>query len=323
MLPPPRPPVLKKGTVLKVCKVCHEKKDDECFYIKGNSFYKESSCLECSLLASEERLKLVQTKKCSMCGEEKDIGQFLHIIRKNRGRIEVGSQCEPCRAIYRKRHWESYTNKDMANQTRKNREALRWKLPTEYYLLLQAQDGKCEICGNEDPKNEKTNKFYKDLPKNEPHRLLCGDCKKKVRKERDAITDKKYRETHKEQLRKLGSNWQKNNVEKVRASALKWAREHPEQGRNAHMKREYGITWDEYCFHLEKQGHRCAICGKDNNGKRNFAVDHCHQTGSLRGLLCNPCNSALGQFGDSADTLYKAIEYLEGTGKWLRLIAVS
>ena len=63
---------------------------------------------------------------------------------------------------------------------------------------------------------------------------------------------------------------------------------------------------------LAEQKGVCKICGitAEENGK-DFAVDHCHTTGKVRGLLCNNCNSGVGYFLDSIDTMNKAIEYLK------------
>lgn len=60
---------------------------------------------------------------------------------------------------------------------------------------------------------------------------------------------------------------------------------------------------------LEKQGGRCAICGKEASGNR-FAIDHSHETGEIRGLLCYQCNTGLGSFRDDSELLRKAIAYL-------------
>ena len=67
-----------------------------------------------------------------------------------------------------------------------------------------------------------------------------------------------------------------------------------------------------YCTLLirEQEG-RCAICNKEeSSNKKDFAVDHDHTSGFVRGALCNHCNSGLGGFMDNPELLYKAIEYL-------------
>jgi hypothetical protein len=60
---------------------------------------------------------------------------------------------------------------------------------------------------------------------------------------------------------------------------------------------------------LYKQGGKCGICGSVSNGKR-LAIDHDHETGRVRGLLCQQCNTALGLFKDQVELLKKAIDYL-------------
>lgn len=71
-------------------------------------------------------------------------------------------------------------------------------------------------------------------------------------------------------------------------------------------KKRYGITLDQYHIMSAAQRNRCAIC----NEKGLLAIDHCHISGVVRGLLCRPCNSVLGLARDSIKTLIKAILYL-------------
>lgn len=63
---------------------------------------------------------------------------------------------------------------------------------------------------------------------------------------------------------------------------------------------------------LASQGGGCAICGKVRltKGKQYMAIDHCHVTGKVRGILCNWCNKGLGLFEDKPENLTQAIEYL-------------
>lgn len=81
----------------------------------------------------------------------------------------------------------------------------------------------------------------------------------------------------------------------------------------------YGITYPEYMMLSEDQDHVCAICknpelGIHNRGHQtvplSLSVDHCHDTGSIRGLLCAKCNKALGLYNDNIELLEAAIEYL-------------
>ena len=74
--------------------------------------------------------------------------------------------------------------------------------------------------------------------------------------------------------------------------------------------REYGLTPKDYDRILEEQNGLCATCEK-HPGDRNLDVDHCHETGRVRGLLCNNCNRALGYAKDDPKVLRRMAEYLE------------
>ena len=77
------------------------------------------------------------------------------------------------------------------------------------------------------------------------------------------------------------------------------------------LKRRYGITVEDYENLLKQQHFGCAICGTPScKTGRNFAVDHCHETGKVRGLLCAGCNQGLGNFKDDVGYLEDAISYL-------------
>lgn len=79
--------------------------------------------------------------------------------------------------------------------------------------------------------------------------------------------------------------------------------------RKSLLKATYGMTLDEYNERLKRQNYGCAICG-ESNGSRVMFVDHDHETGKVRGLLCVRCNSAIGLFYDDIKKLAKAIEYI-------------
>ena len=84
--------------------------------------------------------------------------------------------------------------------------------------------------------------------------------------------------------------------------------------RRSKFKKQYGITVEDYEQMLRAQGGGCGICGATvpSNRTKFFAVDHCHGTGKVRGLLCTKCNRGLGLFNDNTDRLSAAVRYLKG-----------
>lgn len=80
---------------------------------------------------------------------------------------------------------------------------------------------------------------------------------------------------------------------------------------DAIIRRQYGISYDQYEQLIKAQGGGCAICGrtKEPDG-RKLSIDHDHATGLTRGVLCYACNKALGLFYDKKDLLLNAHNYL-------------
>jgi hypothetical protein len=99
------------------------------------------------------------------------------------------------------------------------------------------------------------------------------------------------------------AGWQKVNPEKCRVKTNKY-----------HIKIAYkgcSITVEEREELFIKQEGKCAMCGRHERAfKRRLAVDHCHKTGKIRGLLCGPCNRALGLLRDRIEVLQAGISYL-------------
>ena len=95
-----------------------------------------------------------------------------------------------------------------------------------------------------------------------------------------------------------------------------WRNRNPEKAKSHDLKKMYGIRLEQYEALAQQQNHVCAICQQPeksldkDGGPRKMPVDHCHETGKVRGLLCTPCNRALGMFRDDANLLKRAIEYL-------------
>src|SRR5262245_42197596 len=88
--------------------------------------------------------------------------------------------------------------------------------------------------------------------------------------------------------------WQRANTERVNARQRECRRANPDRIREGHLKRTFGITLEDFDAMLEAQGGGCAICGRPALEGTSLHVDHEHETGVVRGLLCFTCNGALG-----------------------------
>jgi hypothetical protein len=79
------------------------------------------------------------------------------------------------------------------------------------------------------------------------------------------------------------------------------------------LKHKYNITIQDKQALYARQNGKCKLCQKpiafDGKGTH---IDHCHETGRVRGILCQDCNTSLGKLGDSATTLYRAYLYVSG-----------
>lgn len=75
---------------------------------------------------------------------------------------------------------------------------------------------------------------------------------------------------------------------------------------------KFGITADDYNAMYDKQNGCCACCGTHQlEQDKSMAVDHCHDTGKIRGLLCFDCNVGIGKLGDNLDGVMNAVKYLK------------
>lgn len=87
-----------------------------------------------------------------------------------------------------------------------------------------------------------------------------------------------------------------------------------EENRRRNLWKKYRMTPDDFDAMVWLQDNRCAICSTgfsdELRAKNEIHIDHCHETGVVRGLLCGPCNRGLGLFRDSAERMQSAIRYL-------------
>lgn len=108
--------------------------------------------------------------------------------------------------------------------------------------------------------------------------------------------------------------YREENKEAMNTNAREWKAANREKMRESKLKDRYGITIAEYNEMLVSQDMGCAICGSltpKRKGSEHLVVDHCHDSGEVRGLLCYKCNVGLGSFEDDLTLLIKAAGYLE------------
>lgn len=114
--------------------------------------------------------------------------------------------------------------------------------------------------------------------------------------------------------------WNMKSAKSCGCYRLRKGKEHPnyrhgvaEARRRTDLRKNYGITFEQYDAMFANQNGVCAICGSAG-GKKKLHVDHCHTTGKIRGLLCINCNHGLGHFKDNEKLMLEAIKYLANNG---------
>lgn len=107
----------------------------------------------------------------------------------------------------------------------------------------------------------------------------------------------------------------KNREEARRLESIRTEKRKARQ-RNAQRKKRYGLPVEDFEHMLEDAGYACEICRRPvmvggTKGDPALAnVDHCHVSGTIRGILCGTCNKALGQLGDTICSIEAVLMYL-------------
>jgi Recombination endonuclease VII len=157
---------------------------------------------------------------------------------------------------------------------------------------------RCKKCGEAKPLDE----FHLAKGMADGHRSECKECHR--------ARMRQWYSDNRERAIAGVRQWQHDNKEHLAAYRRDYRRGREAEAREGHLKRKFGLTQADYEDLLARQGGGCRICGK-RPGKISLHVDHDHETGKVRGLLCVGCNNALGQFHDDAALLHRAIRYLD------------
>lgn len=186
-------------------------------------------------------------------------------------------------------------------------------------------DKRCPKCGDTKSRSE----FYKDRTTADGLSTYCQICKK--------AKEKLYGSNNKELISTRNKAHYASNQAEMNGKVKAYYHENKpailerrkeirdndvDRFRNENLKHNYGISLEQYNEMLDAQGGVCAVCGKPETAKSNFkkrtkvlAVDHDHETGEIRGLLCNKCNTAIGLLNDDISLFDKATRYLMN---WLK-----
>ena len=220
---------------------------------------------------TEQAIKKCDVKQCSTCGETKSVSQFHRSRKSSDGLI---SQCKPCKnAAIRLSEFRSGRRRspDLVKQD------LEPIDPNRTHKI-------CNVCQILKPLEE----FYKESRTTDGYQTRCKQCQKSSAQ----------------------ISYGENKPHVLERNAKKYD---SEARRERTLKEGYGISSEIYEQMLQLQNGKCAICEssepKHNSGY--FVVDHCHESGSVRGLLCGECNFMIGKAKDNISTLESAINYLK------------
>jgi hypothetical protein len=103
------------------------------------------------------------------------------------------------------------------------------------------------------------------------------------------------------------------NPDKVGEAKRKWERNNPDAVARIQLRakaRTLGLDPEMIVAHFESHSGLCDLCSRPPVAYSNLSIDHCHTTGEFRGLLCSPCNLALGLLRDDAELMRRAADYV-------------
>jgi hypothetical protein len=175
----------------------------------------------------------------------------------------------------------------------------------------------CGTCKTDKPLDE----FYFSKGKPSSRCRACTRAKASESHERNREHRRDYRhryyEENKDKIRDKIREWNDQNKEFIKQRRKKRYQENKAEYRSKWLMKNYGIKAADYDRMLLEQGGLCKICkSSDHKSKRveHFAVDHDHETGQVRGLLCHSCNRGIGYLQDRLEIVEAAAKYLKGEG---------
>ena len=273
---------------MKRCSTCHLDLPLEGFYHSSRSKDGlQGRCKDCQSEGRKSRITLKREairsqvppptgRRCPRCQTEKPFSEF------SRHGAGYQTYCKPCSNLVRAEY--KVRNADVLALRAAERVA-RTPEPTGCKT--------CTKCGVEKPLLS----FYAHRGTKDGRAYYCMECQKETSRQ-----------------------WNRENAERVQERNAQYRAENGVQNARRNKQwwlKKYGLTEDDYEAMVERQHGVCAICLQPERYidartglARRLAVDHDHKTFKVRGLLCGPCNRALGQYEDMPERLERAAAYL-------------
>jgi hypothetical protein len=130
-------------------------------------------------------------------------------------------------------------------------------------------------------------------------------------KQRNREYQRIWRANNPEKAKEYNRRWRENNPEKSRQIQNEWRKKNPDKVKSYNLKYLYGISLEQKVLMHERQDGKCLFCQNEFDCS-DLVVDHCHNSGKVRSLLCNSCNTGFGLFYENAETLRRAADFVEG-----------
>ncbi len=267
----------------KICKQCKLKLKNTNF-LKNRNTYK-LICFECNKSNINNNEKF-----CSKCKTKKSLNEFRF---KKWGYLKKHSQCKLCEAIYKKGR-NCYKERAKTKIARFKRQ---YNITEKIFIdKINELNQKCEIC----------NVYYSELHVDHCHKnnkfrsLLCPFCNRGLGNFQDNL-----------ELIEKGLLYlieYEDLKRKIKVKEKQYTYKSKEYKKNIKLKSHYNINLEQYYEILKYCNNKCGICGSKD---KRLVIDHYHEVGYIRGILCDNCNLGIGNFCDSFKVFQGAINYLK------------
>jgi hypothetical protein len=242
-----------------------------------NQIYHSVSCRTTAYTVERHTLaKDNKTRLCLYCNQERPITSYTY---KN------AKKCSICYHAER--------------QERERRKQEKRAQRIEDEIIFSTTKKTCDTCGQRKPLFEFSRSRYSSDYK--IREGICKECKAR-----------KNKEYHREQQIQAREKQMQERRDFLLSLPFNERIEYIQKKRFQHdIKRKYGVSIERYNSMLKEQENVCAICGNPPDEHTQLYIDHNHETGAVRGLLCRDCNFGLGFFRDNIASLQNAVDYLK------------